>query len=57
MSCLETMGKAAGSKANVVITGETGTGKELFARGIHENSDTKGKLVVIDCAKPADQPD
>ena len=50
MSCLETMGKAAGSKANVIITGETGTGKELFARGIHENSDTKGKLVVIDCA-------
>ena len=49
MGCLEVMGKAAGSKANVVITGETGTGKELFARGIHENSDTPGKLVVIDC--------
>lgn len=27
----------------------TGTGKELFARGIHENSTTNGKLVVIDC--------
>jgi two-component system NtrC family response regulator len=50
MSCLETMGKAAGSKANVIVTGETGTGKELFARGIHENSGTAGKLVVIDCA-------
>ncbi len=49
MSCLETMGKAARSKANVVISGETGTGKELFARGIHENSGTAGKLVVIDC--------
>ena len=49
MSCLEVMGRAAGSKANVIITGETGTGKELFARGIHENSETPGKLVVIDC--------
>jgi two-component system NtrC family response regulator len=50
MACLETMGKAAGSRSNVIITGETGTGKELFARGIHENSTTTGKLVVIDCA-------
>lgn len=50
MACLETMGKAAGSKSNVIITGETGTGKELFARGIHDNSATLGKLVVIDCA-------
>jgi len=49
MGCLEVMGKAAASRSNVIITGETGTGKELFARGIHENSDTPGKLVVIDC--------
>jgi two-component system NtrC family response regulator len=49
MGCLEVMGKAAVSRSNVIITGETGTGKELFARGIHENSDTPGKLVVIDC--------
>jgi len=49
MSCIEIMGRAAGSKANVIITGETGTGKELFARGIHENSENPGKLVVIDC--------
>ena len=49
VACLETMGKAARSKANVIITGETGTGKELFAHGIHENSETPGKLVVIDC--------
>lgn len=50
MDCLQTMGLAAGSRANVIITGETGTGKELFARGIHENSATPGRLVVIDCA-------
>jgi two-component system NtrC family response regulator len=48
-ACLDLMGTAAASKSNVIITGETGTGKELFARGIHENSATSGKLVVIDC--------
>lgn len=49
LSCLEIMGTAASSKTNVIITGETGTGKELFARGIHDNSSSAGKLVVIDC--------
>ena len=49
-SSLEKLARAARSKGNVIITGETGTGKELFAKAIHENSDRKdGRLVVVDC--------
>ncbi len=49
--CLSTVSKAAQSKANVLITGETGTGKELFAHTIHANSSRRGNnFIVVDCA-------
>jgi two-component system NtrC family response regulator len=42
---------AASSQANVLITGETGTGKEVFANVIHNNSERKEQnFVVVDCA-------
>ncbi|MFW6323878.1 MAG: sigma-54-dependent transcriptional regulator [Desulfovibrionales bacterium] len=47
--CIEILAKASISRNNVLISGETGTGKELFARAIHENSTRKGKMIVIDC--------
>ncbi len=50
-SCLDIVAQAAASDVNVLITGETGTGKELFARAIHANSARAGKsFVVVDCA-------
>ena len=48
---LEIVAKAATTDANVLITGSTGTGKELFARAIHENSPRSDEaFVVVDCA-------
>jgi DNA-binding NtrC family response regulator len=43
--------KAARSEANVLIVGETGTGKELVARAIHYQGRRKeGPLVEVNCA-------
>lgn len=48
---LQDIAKSAASEAGVLIRGETGVGKELAARAIHENSTRrKGPFVVVDCS-------
>ncbi|MDC8104579.1 sigma 54-interacting transcriptional regulator [Chryseobacterium sp. B21-037] len=47
----EQISQAAPSQSNVIIFGETGTGKELIAKAIHELSEFSGKKMVrINCA-------
>ncbi len=50
-ACIDLVGQAAMVDASVLISGETGTGKEVFAEAIHNNSGRRNRsFVVVDCA-------
>ncbi|SFJ25702.1 sigma-54-dependent transcriptional regulator [Planctomicrobium piriforme] len=46
----ETIGKIAATHSNVLLVGETGTGKELFARAIHSAGPMRDeKFLAVNC--------
>ena len=51
LSVLEVLQQVADSRANVLITGESGVGKDLFARALHYRSRRRsGPFVAVNCA-------
>src|SRR5262245_56146455 len=51
MDVLAQVGRVAPTDATVLVTGETGTGKELIARAVHSASPRKDKpLIKVNCA-------
>jgi DNA-binding NtrC family response regulator len=50
LAVFEALPRIAGKRQPVLITGETGTGKELVARAIHHRGPDKNRpFVVVDC--------
>ena len=51
LRCVETSKQVAPTNANILILGETGTGKTLMAKFIHQNSSMEdGPFFTINCA-------
>src|SRR5260370_20289945 len=53
---LETVQRAAAGESTILLTGESGTGKDVLARQIHRWSPRRhGPFVVINCGTLAEQ--
>ena len=51
----KTIGVLAANRATVLVRGETGTGKEVIARGIHENSEFGNEpFIAVNCTALTD---
>jgi transcriptional regulator with GAF, ATPase, and Fis domain len=51
LDALETIRQVAATDCSILITGETGTGKELCARAVHRASPRRGRaLIPVNCA-------
>jgi len=49
--CLKQIAQCVLGRSNVLLSGETGTGKEIFAKAIHDNCSLTGSnFIVVDCA-------
>src|SRR5262249_50696380 len=44
------LSKLARSEGEILLTGETGVGKEVYARAVHTTSGRRGRFVAINCA-------
>ena len=51
---LEDLGRACRSTIAILLSGETGTGKEVLARAIHEQSGRAGPFVAVNCSTLTD---
>ncbi len=48
---IERAARLVNSSVNLLLTGETGSGKELFAKALHESSGRRGRpFVAVNCA-------
>lgn len=50
MSVRRRAARGAASNLTVLLQGETGTGKEVLARFIHETSARRGRFIAVNCA-------